>query len=73
MSVFTRRHLCLLCHRIYSRCSIDVNVVVGTVVVGLDVDIVGGFDTLSKCYILEEIEWTGIVEVGRPLVCGWLG
>ncbi len=25
------------------------------------------------CYILEEIEWTGIVGVGLPLVCGWLG
>jgi hypothetical protein len=25
------------------------------------------------CYILEEIEWTGVVEVGPPLVCGWLG
>jgi hypothetical protein len=25
------------------------------------------------CYILEEIEWTGVVEVGRPLVCCWLG
>ncbi len=23
------------------------------------------------CYILKEIEWTGIVEVGHPLVCGW--
>jgi hypothetical protein len=27
----------------------------------------------GQCYILEEIEWIGIVEVGRPLVCGWLG
>jgi hypothetical protein len=26
---------------------------------------------LQGCYILEEIEWTGIIEVGRPLVCGW--
>jgi hypothetical protein len=25
------------------------------------------------CYILEEIEWTGVVEVGGPLVHGWLG
>ena len=25
------------------------------------------------CYILEEIEWTGIVEVGHPLVHGWSG
>jgi hypothetical protein len=28
---------------------------------------------IGMCYILEEIEWTGIVEVGRPLLCGWLG
>ncbi len=27
----------------------------------------------EACYILEEKEWTSIVEVGRPLVCGWLG
>jgi hypothetical protein len=25
------------------------------------------------CYILEEIEWTGILELGHPLVCGWSG
>jgi hypothetical protein len=27
----------------------------------------------EACYILEKKEWTGIVEVGHPLVCGWLG
>jgi hypothetical protein len=27
----------------------------------------------APCYILEEIEWIGIVEVGRPLVRGWSG
>jgi hypothetical protein len=27
----------------------------------------------TACYILEEIEWTGAVEVGRPLVRGWPG
>ncbi len=29
--------------------------------------------THTECYILEEIEWTSVVEVGCPLVCGWLG
>ncbi len=27
----------------------------------------------AACYILEEIEWAGVVEVGHPLVRGWLG
>ncbi len=27
----------------------------------------------AACYILEKIEWTGVVEVGRPLVRGWSG
>ncbi len=27
----------------------------------------------ASCCILEGMEWTGIVEVGRPLVHGWSG
>jgi hypothetical protein len=33
----------------------------------------GGINAATSCYILEEIEWTGIIEVGHPLVCGWSG
>jgi hypothetical protein len=33
----------------------------------------GSGGAMPACYILEEKEWIGIVEVGRPLVCGRLG
>jgi hypothetical protein len=33
----------------------------------------GGGGAMLACYILEEIGWTGVLEVGCPPVCGWLG
>jgi hypothetical protein len=39
--------------------------------------IVGGaglsWEGEQRCHIFEEIEWTGVVEVGHPLVRGWSG
>jgi hypothetical protein len=51
LAVWTRCHLCLSCHRASSRCSIVISVVIDVVVVGLDVDVIGGFDASSKPFI----------------------
>jgi hypothetical protein len=44
-------HLCLSCHRTSSRRSIVVCIVVDVVVVGLDVNVVGGFNASSKPFV----------------------
>jgi hypothetical protein len=46
LAVWTHCHLCLSCHRASSRCSIVISIIVNIVVIGLDVDIIGGFDAL---------------------------
>jgi hypothetical protein len=51
LAVWTRCCLCLSCRRASSRCSIVISVVVDIVIVGLDVNIIRGVDTLSKPFV----------------------
>ncbi len=52
MSILARRCLCLLCRRASSFRPIVVYIVVDIVIVGLDVDVVGGFNASSKPFVL---------------------
>ncbi len=52
LAVWMRCCLCLLCHRASSRRSIVISVIVNVVVVSLDINVIGGFDALSKPFIL---------------------
>ncbi len=52
LAVWTRHGLCLSCHRASSRCSIVISIVVEVVIIGLDVDVIGGFNVSSKLFIL---------------------
>jgi hypothetical protein len=52
LAVWTRRRLCLSCRRASSRHSIVISVVVDVVVVGLDVDVIGGFNASAKPFVL---------------------
>jgi hypothetical protein len=48
LAVWTHRHLCLSCRCTSSRHSIVISIIVDVVVVGLDVDVIGGFNALAK-------------------------
>jgi hypothetical protein len=51
LAVWTHRCLCLSCRRTSSRRSIVISVVIDVVVVGLDVDVIGGFDASAKPFV----------------------
>ncbi len=50
-AVWTRRRLCLSCRRASSCRSIVISVVVDVVIVGLDINVIGGFDASAKPFV----------------------